>query len=124
MPEDLSSELIQKLQAEKIIWFASVRPENRPHMVPLWFVWQDDRFYISIGPNSTKAHNISANPNVVVSLEDGANPVICECTARPLPSPAPAAVADAFFQKYEWNLSTEEHFNQLVELIPDRWVNW
>lgn len=124
MPEALTPELIQKLQAAKIIWFASVRPENRPHMVPLWFVWQDDRFFISIGPNSSKARNISANPNVVVALEDGADPVICECTARAVDSPAPTAVADAFFLKYEWNLGTEEHFNQLVELTPDRWVNW
>lgn len=123
MPEDLSPETIQRLETSKVIWLASVRPENLPHLVPMWYVWLDGRFYISTGPNSEKANNMRHNPRVIVALEDGSDPVVCECSAREMGAP-PADVADAFFRKYEWNLSTEEHYTQMYEVIPERWVNW
>ena len=124
MTDALSPEVIEKLQTQKVIWFTSVRPEDRPHMAPMWFVWHEDKFYVSTGPNSVKAQNIQRNPQVVIALEDGTNPVICEGSARAISSPAPVPVADAFFRKYEWNLSTEEHFTQLIEVTPEHWVNW
>jgi hypothetical protein len=28
-----------RLRHEPIIWLSSVRPDGRPHLVPIWFLW-------------------------------------------------------------------------------------
>lgn len=122
MVEAPGSEIQEKLLEKKVLWIASVRPDGRPHLVPVWFIWHADHFYFSTAPDSVKAHNMDANPQVAVALEDGTNPVICEGEAHAVAMPVAAEIADAFFRKYEWNLGTEEHFNQIYEVTPRRWV--
>jgi PPOX class probable F420-dependent enzyme len=122
MPEAPDSETTQRLLEQKVVWIASVRPDQRPHLVPVWFIWHAGMFYFSTSPDSVKARNIAANPRVTLALEDGSNPVICEGEAQPVARSA--EVADAFFRKYEWNLDTEEHFDQMYAVAPLRWINW
>jgi predicted pyridoxine 5'-phosphate oxidase superfamily flavin-nucleotide-binding protein len=31
----------ERLTAEPVIWLGTVRPDGRPHHVPIWFVWHD-----------------------------------------------------------------------------------
>lgn len=124
MAVTLSSEMIQELESQQNIWFASVRPNGRPHLAPVWFVWHAGKLYIGTDPKSVKSANIQQNPHVALALEDGTHPVICEGTARPVGQPWPEDLLAAFFKKYEWNLNTEEQYNQVIEVIPERWLNW
>jgi F420H(2)-dependent biliverdin reductase len=114
----------KKLKESQNIWVATVRPDGRPHLAPVWFVFVDGKIYLSTESTSVKAKNITTNNRVALTLEDGSHPVICEGTARPLPLPAPSDVADEFFKKYEWILSTEKQYSQLFEVSPDKWVFW
>ena len=34
----------QRLSAEPVIWLGTVRPDGRPHNVPVWFAWHDPKF--------------------------------------------------------------------------------
>ena len=61
----------QRLQSEGNIWVTTVRPDGRPHLTPVWFVWHAGKAYICISPDSVKARNLSRNPRVALALENG-----------------------------------------------------
>jgi catechol 2,3-dioxygenase-like lactoylglutathione lyase family enzyme/nitroimidazol reductase NimA-like FMN-containing flavoprotein (pyridoxamine 5'-phosphate oxidase superfamily) len=83
-------------------WLCSVRPNSRPHAVPKWAVWINNRIYFDGSPQTRHARNIAANPFVTLHLESGDKVVIVEGTARevrPEP-PLASAVAQAYTLKY------------------------
>lgn len=119
-----------RLLTDKNIWLATVRPDGRPHLVPLWFVWVDDKVYISTQA-SVKERNLRVNPRVSVALENGTQPVIAEGTARFIERPFPACVVQAFAEKYDWAIerdgkppAPEDTSNILIEITPVKWLTW
>lgn len=112
----------ERLLSEQNIWLATIRPDGRPHLVPIWFVWVDESFYICTEAQSVKARNLRANPRASVALENGAQPIVAECRAQLIEPPYPAAVAAAFFTKFEWDITTDQQYNVLIALQPQRWV--
>jgi hypothetical protein len=90
----------------------------------VWFVWHEGKLYIGIDPNSVKSRNLKQNPWVVLALEDGIHPVICEGMAAFVPPPLTEALAAAFLNKYEWDLAKEAQYNQVVEITPLKWLSW
>lgn len=120
----LSPESAGKLGSQQNIWFGSVRPDGRPHLSPVWFVWYEEKIYIGTDPKSVKVRNIRQNPQVVLALEDGAHPVICEGAAQIIQPPLSEGLLAAFYTKYEWDLKREEQYNQVVEVTPRKWLSW
>lgn len=114
----------QRLQTERNIWMATVRSDGRPHLVPVWFVWQNGRFYIGMQPASVKARNLAHNPHIALSLEDGTNVVICEGTAVVIPTPYPPAIINQFKAKYDWDISTDREYGHLIGITPAKWLTW
>jgi PPOX class probable F420-dependent enzyme len=57
---------------------ATVRPDGRPHLSPVWAVWDRDALWFSAAPRSAKMRNIRAGSTVSVSTEDPENPVVLE----------------------------------------------
>jgi len=121
---DIPPKARQKLETERNIWLASVRPDGRPHLVPIWFAWRKDKLYICTEPSSVKGRNLRQNPCVALALENGAEPLICEGQAAPVPVPWPADVIALFRQKYDWDISTEEQYTELFEVTPEKWLAW
>jgi F420H(2)-dependent biliverdin reductase len=124
MSSDLTPEAATKLEKQQNIWFGSVRADGTPHLTPIWFVWHEGKLYIGIDPNSVKSHNLRQNPRVVLALEDGSHPVICEGIAATVLPPLPETLAAAFLSKYEWDLTKEAQYNQVVEVTPVKWLIW
>jgi len=124
MISTLTPEAIEKLEKQQTIWFGSVRPDGKPHLTPVWFVWHDGKLYVGIDPNSVKSRNLKKNPWVVLALEDGSHPVICEGMAAFTPPPLTEALTAAFHSKYEWDLTKEAQYNQIVEITPFKWLTW
>jgi F420H(2)-dependent biliverdin reductase len=113
-----------KLESQRNIWIASTRPDQRPHLVPVWFAWQAGKIYLCIEPGSLKARNIAQQPEVALALEDGAHPVICEGRASVIAPPWPAGVLAIFKHKYDWDISTETQYTTLLEITPRKWLVW
>lgn len=113
-----------RLKTERNIWFTSVRPDGRPHMVPIWFAWHDGKLYGCIKPNSVKAKNLANNPNVAVSLEDGSSVVICEGVATSVTKPWAEDIQAIFKQKYDWDIFTSADYTMLIEVTPQKWLTW
>ncbi len=124
MAQSPSQADVEKLQSQQVIWFSSIRPDGRPHLVPIWFVWHAERIYVSTDPKSVKSKNIRANPRVTLALEDGAHPVICAGTAQAVAAPCAEDLKAVFFQKYEWDLDKEQQYNELIEVVPAKWLSW
>ena len=114
----------QRLTQERNIWLATNRSDGRPHLVPVWFVWYDGRFYIGMQAGSVKAHNLARNPKVSLALEDGVRVVICEGTAVTVPPPISPTLNQQFQSKYNWDLATDHEYDLLIQITPDKWLTW
>jgi hypothetical protein len=114
----------ERLEHEANVWLATTRPDGRPHLVPVWFVWFESEIYILTALASVKAKNLLANPRASIALENGNQPVIAECTARHQVGPYAAELAGAFWGKYAWDITNEGEYNAMFALRPDKWLSW
>ena len=51
---------------------ASVRPDGRPHVVPIWFVVDGDELVFNTWHTSVKAKNLQNDPRVAISVDEEA----------------------------------------------------
>lgn len=114
----------ERLSTERNVWLATVRPNGRPHLVPVWFVWFDGKIYVCMQPGSVKARNMLRQPRVALALENGNKPIIAEGDARFLPAPFPHAVIAAFKAKYDWDISKDSGYQTMIEVAVEKWLNW
>jgi hypothetical protein len=114
----------KRLETERNIWIAAVRPDGRPHLTPVWFAWHGGNIYICIPAESVKAQNFSLNPKVSCALESGTAPVICEGSVNPVELPGPLGVAAIFKAKYNWDFITDHKYQLLLRVQPDKWLVW
>ena len=77
------------MAAAREYWVATVRPDGRPHLTPVWGLWLEGAFYFGSGPQTRKARNLSENPNVAVHPA-GEDVVIVEGVAEVVTDPDPA----------------------------------
>lgn len=73
---------LDRLRDSHNFWLATVWPDGRPHLTPVWAVWDDGGLWFSAGPDSRKIRNIQAGCRVAVSTEDPENPVVLEGEAE------------------------------------------
>ncbi len=69
---------LKRLTSTKNFYLCTVRPDGRPHVMPVWGVWVNDRFYFSTGKKSVKARNLAGNPQCVLCAGDAEEAVIVE----------------------------------------------
>lgn len=64
-------------------WLATVYPDGRPHVMPVWGAWDGSGFWFSAAPASRKARNLAANPLAVITTDNADEPVVAEgCVTR------------------------------------------
>ena len=101
--------------AKRNVWAATVRPDGRPHLAPVWFVVSDGKWYVVTAPDSVKARNLQRNDQISLALEDGDDPYVVEGRARPV---APSAeVIRLFKQKYDWDITVDSTYTQTIEVV-------
>lgn len=101
----------ERLRSSRNYWLSSVRPDGRPHAMPVWAVWLDGALYFSTARTSVKARNLLANPACVVTTEHGDEAVILEGSAVVEEGPQLLKpVWDAYKAKYDWSLDGESMF--------------
>jgi len=117
-------EAARRLAKAQTLWLATVRPTGSPHLVPVWFAWLEGCFFVCTAPESVKARNLDVNPRVVVALEDGVHPLICEGEGATVPRPWPPDVVSTFRSKYDWSIEDDAQYARLVQVRPTRWHAW
>lgn len=83
-------------------WVTTVRPDGRPHAVPVDGLWLDDAWFYGGSEQAVHYRNALASPRVVVHLPDPAKAVVVEGDVRlARPSPELARrLAEASRAKY------------------------
>ena len=93
----------ERLAKARTYWISTVRPDSRPHAMPVWGCWMDGSVWFSTGRESRKARNILANPNVVVSVEIEKDDVIVEGVAVEITDmPQLKKLCAAYSKKYKF----------------------
>jgi len=115
----LDPQVERRLQTEQNLWLATVRPNGTPHLVPIWFVWVAEKIYLCTGADSVKVHNLTQNPQVAIALEDGTKPIVIEGRAQPI-GQADADIVAEFQRKYDWDITTDDTYTQVIEIKPKR----
>jgi nitroimidazol reductase NimA-like FMN-containing flavoprotein (pyridoxamine 5'-phosphate oxidase superfamily) len=115
-----------RLEAAKQYWFATVRPDGRPHVVPLDGSWLDDRWYFGGSPETVKHRNLLENPRAALHLEDAMQAVIVEGTCEVIEADEDLAqrLSDLSRAKYGYGPEPAVYRNGVWCLQPVRVLAW
>lgn len=118
-----------RLYTDETFWFATNKPSGQPHIVPVWFIYDNELIYVFTQCNSLKARNLRRIPAVALSLGTGNNPLVIEGTIEFFNTPYPQAIINQFKQKYNLTNVTENgmiyrgiNYNCLLEIQPNKLV--
>jgi PPOX class probable F420-dependent enzyme len=125
----------ERLRRDLILWLTSVRPDGRPHIVPVWFYWDGESLLVLSQPNTQKIRNLRAQPLVSVALDntnDGHDVIILEGEATLLPEPASTLPLGPYLDKYaallqemQWEPSAMvADYSQAIRIRPTRLLRW
>jgi nitroimidazol reductase NimA-like FMN-containing flavoprotein (pyridoxamine 5'-phosphate oxidase superfamily) len=99
------AEAQSRLEDADLGWLTTVRPDGRPHVTPVIFVWWDGAAYFTTGPDERKAANLEQNAHC--SMTTGCNnmdaglDVVIEGEAVPIDDPERRReIGAAFSAKY------------------------
>lgn len=75
MPKGAAPERFRDILASTALGhLATVAPDGRPQVNPVWFIADGDRVNLSVKPETAKYRNMRANPAIAMSVLDPANP--------------------------------------------------
>jgi nitroimidazol reductase NimA-like FMN-containing flavoprotein (pyridoxamine 5'-phosphate oxidase superfamily) len=133
VPDDLDGALPwswadTRLSASRNFWIVTASSNARPHAMPVWGVWVPalERFAFSCAPQSRKARNLHANPQIVVAVDDTVECVSLEGRASEIAGGEADVFVDAYARKYEEEpakqtaLAAFMRENAIFEVTPER----
>ncbi|HEY0737114.1 MAG TPA: TIGR03667 family PPOX class F420-dependent oxidoreductase [Herpetosiphonaceae bacterium] len=132
-PKD--AHVAERLRTELIMWLSSTRPDGRPHLVPVWFLWDGQSILIFSKPNNQKIRNLRQNSNVMVSLEaanEGEDIVLIEGQATLLEESTSEVMPPEYVEKYSAQIAAFQwtpegmaaEYSQAIRIQPTRFIAW
>jgi hypothetical protein len=80
-PWALALERLANPEPGRTSWLATVRPDGRPHLMPIIAFWIDGAFHFVVGEGTRKGRNLAADGRCVV-VEGHAEPLDDEAAVR------------------------------------------
>ena len=125
----------ERLSAEPVIWLGTVRPDGRPHNVPVWFAWHDPIVLIFSMPKTAKVADVRLSPTVSLALDsaDGGQDIVLAEGRAELIAGAdrhPHFLAAKFREKYEQSMGAmsfdqwRSTFSQPLLVHVERIIAW
>jgi hypothetical protein len=68
----------ERLARSHDYWLATICADGRPHVMPVWAVWEQDALWFSSSNPSQKARNLGADPRCTMTTDDPLEPVIVQ----------------------------------------------
>jgi Pyridoxamine 5'-phosphate oxidase len=59
-------------------WLATVRPDGRPHVMPVWTLWVDGAFYFVAGATTRMRKNFVQHAHCVIAVESSGLDLVVE----------------------------------------------
>jgi PPOX class probable F420-dependent enzyme len=131
MHDPQQAHVAERLHTNVIGWLTSVRPDGRPHSVPVWFLWDGKTIILFSMPKNQKLVNIRHNPNVLLALDDtkeGEDVILVEGTAEVVDQPDRDAILPGYMAKYGALMQTMgwtpegmlARYSQTIRITPTR----
>ena len=130
--QERDAHIDQRLREDQIIWLGSVRPDGRPHLVAVWFLWTGKDLLIFSKPHAQKIRNLRQNPQVIVALDNtNQGNITLEGEAELLDDPLVSATLPAYVAKYGVHITgigyTPETmasvYSQAIRITPTRFYD-
>ena len=61
------------LRTQKILRLATIGKDNAPHVVPVWYMYREKKFYIGANTKTQKVRNAGENRQVAFCIDVGVN---------------------------------------------------
>jgi nitroimidazol reductase NimA-like FMN-containing flavoprotein (pyridoxamine 5'-phosphate oxidase superfamily) len=99
----------QRLADGQWYWLATVRPDRRPHVVPVLSVWLDGALYFVANRATRKARNLAHDPHCAVTVAtDDAHLVVEGQAALVRDAARLHGVAAVYASKYDWHVTVRD----------------
>jgi PPOX class probable F420-dependent enzyme len=128
------------LAAPLIARMATADAQGRPHVVPVWFAWDDEAIWISSFTNTRKIAELEENPYISIAIdtveEDGTNKaVVFEGKVELIREPhnLVAEKSTWIYKRYLGEAGILEKdpqswiadpHNSLIKLVPEKTLTW
>ena len=90
-------------------WLATVRPDGRPHVMPVGILWHDRAFYFSAGAGTQKAKNMARDPRCIITIAAPGLDIVAEGAAARVTDEAKVQrLADAFGAAGGWHPTVKD----------------
>jgi len=76
------AEVASFMEQEWLASFITVDTEDKPHVVPVWFTYEDGKVHVQTDRKSVKVRNINRNDKVAVAVYRGEEAVIIRGRGR------------------------------------------
>ena len=119
-------EVDELLSKEEICYIATSRPDGRPHVMPIWFIYHEGRIWFETDITTVKFKNIQHN-NCVMIVFGGKSTYIVEGSVKwRKESELGFPIRKMYWEKYgeamDDSYITEKTL--LFELIPEKEQSW
>ena len=124
------------LKSQKILRLATIDPSGNPHIVPVWYMYHNDKFYVGTNTKTRKAKNIKVNSKISFCIDIGIkSPDIVGMMGIGrakliLKTERVNSLAEKILLRYFKNLknqSAQQLLNQtdcIIEITPKKITNW
>lgn len=120
-----------RLRAARSGWLASTRPDGRPHVAPVWFVWNGREVHYQTSRRSRKGLNVAIQPWTVFHLGNGEDVLIAEGESLEVSDPNQLAeIGQRYGDKYVEPVTGERAplggsaDDVVYRLVPERILAW
>ncbi|MFT3890520.1 MAG: pyridoxamine 5'-phosphate oxidase family protein [Anaerolineales bacterium] len=72
----------EQMSSSRHYWISTVFPDGRPHVVPVWGIWYENRFHFEGSMQTGWGRNILKNPHIAVHLPDADKVVVIDGIAH------------------------------------------
>lgn len=129
------SSICRALERDEVIWLSSIRPDGRPHVLPLWFIWDGNSILTFSKPHAQKVRNLRLNGAVMVAIGQPGldfDVELTDATAELETARTAEALPASFASKYgrllaRAGITTSEFaavYSQPIRIRPRRWLDW
>ena len=133
LTQERDGHIDRRLRTEPIIWLSTVRPDGRPHLVPVWYLWDGRTILVFSQPGAQKVCNLRQRRQVALALDtadEGEDVVIIEGEVTLLPAGTVNATLPAYVEKYARLMARigtspetmAARYTQAIQIIPTRFL--
>lgn len=123
------------LDRGSVVWLSSVRPDGRPHLIPIWFWWDGQAVLFASKPQACKVANLRAKADCMLAIGDpdaDFDVALIEARAELATMPTADLLAAGLLVKYRERMhaagltpaSFSDTYSQVVRIVPTRWLPW